>query len=111
MQVRIEGNYLSQFYPTEDKFLKEWFRSVIHSYECDGTTDLSAFRNYEINYEFEQPKDHVNRIVFADGTRHVILVAQKITVEYLTSKGMFGSYPTIRIIKKGKSRKPAMIHG
>lgn len=88
MQVRIEGNYLSQFYPTEDRF-----------------------RNYEINYEFEQPKDYVNRVVFLDGKRHIVLIAQKITVEYTTAKSIFGGYPTIRIIKKRKTRKPAMIHG
>ncbi|MBA4055473.1 MAG: hypothetical protein C0490_12230, partial [Marivirga sp.] len=102
---------LSQFYPTEDKFLKEWFSSIIHSYECDGTTELSVFRNYEINYEFEQPKEYLNRVLFLDGSRHVILIAQKITVEYLTAKSIFAGYPTIRIIKKRKTRKPAMIHG
>ncbi len=111
MQAQIERNDLARFYPTEDKFLKEWFQAILHGYTCHGHTELSSFRNYEINYEFEQPREYVNRVIFHEGGTHVTLIAQKITVEYMASRGIFSRHPTIRIIKRKRTRKTFMIHG
>ena len=97
-------------HPIEQRWIKEWFLAVIHSFECNGATELSPYRNYEINYEFEQPMEYVNRIVF-HGRKHVTLIAQKITVEYITTKGIFNGLPTIKIIRKNKARKPVLIYG
>lgn len=94
-----------QAFPVEDRFIKDWFAAVIESYELTGSTELTSFRNYEINYEFEQPKDFVNRVIFLSRQR-VTLIAQKVNVEYNSRHG----YPIIRIIRKNR-RKPLVVYG
>ena len=94
-----------QTFPVEDRFIRDWFTSVIESFEITGSSELSSFRNYEINYEFEQPKEFVNRVIFL-GRRKVTLIAQKVNVEYNSIHG----YPFVRIIRKNR-RKPLHAYG
>ena len=94
-----------QSFPVEDHFIRDWFTAVIESYELTGSPVLTSFRNYEINYEFEQPKDFVNRVIFL-GRRRVTLFAQKVNVEFNSRNG----YPIIRIIRKNR-RKPLLAYG
>jgi hypothetical protein len=94
-----------QSFPVEDHFIRDWFTAVIESYELTGSPELTSFRNYEINYEFEQPKDFVNRVIFL-GRRRVTLFAQKVNVEFNSRNG----YPIIRIIRKNR-RKPLLAYG
>ena len=88
-----------QSFPVEDRFIKDWFNAVFQSFDLTGSSELSSFRNYEINYEFEQPKDFVNRVIFR-GRRKATLIAQKVNVEYYSLNG----FPVIRIIKKTKRK-------
>jgi hypothetical protein len=94
-----------QAFPVEDRFIKDWFAAVMESYELTGSHELTSFRNYEINYEFEQPRDFVNRVIFFS-RRKALLFAQKVNVEYNTLNG----YPMVRIIRKNK-RKPLLAYG
>ena len=94
-----------QPFPVEDRFIKDWFHAVLQSYELTGGSELTSFRNYEINYEFDQPKDFVNRVIFLGG-RRVTLFAQKVNVEYNSRNG----YPIIRIVRKNR-RKPLLAYG
>jgi hypothetical protein len=94
-----------QAFPVEDRFIKDWFTAVIESFELTGSSELTSFRNYEINYEFEQPRDFVNRVIFLSRER-VTLLAQKVNVEYNSRHG----YPIIRIIRKNR-RKPLPAYG
>jgi len=94
-----------QSFPVEDRFIRDWFTAVIESYDLTGSPVLTSFRNYEINYEFQQPKDFVNRVIFL-GRQRVTLIAQKVNVEYNSRNG----YPIIRIIKKNR-RKPILAYG
>jgi hypothetical protein len=71
----------------------------MESFELTGSPELSSFRNYEINYEFEQPKDFVNRVIIR-GRRKATLIAQKVNVEYHSLHG----YPVVRIIRKNKRK-------
>jgi hypothetical protein len=88
-----------QPFPVEDRFIKDWFHAVLQSYELTGGSELTSFRNYEINYEFEQPRDFVNRVIFL-GRRRATLIAQKVNVEYHSMNG----FPVIRIIRKNKRK-------
>jgi hypothetical protein len=88
-----------QSFPVEDRFIKDWFNAVFESFELTGSSELSSFRNYEINYEFEQPRDFVNRVIFL-GKRRATLFAQKVNVEYRSLNG----FPVIRIIRKNKRK-------
>ena len=97
--------YPVQSHPVEDRFIKDWFAAVIESYELTGSPELTSFRNYEINYEFEQPKEFVNRVIFI-GRQRVTLIAQRVNVEYNSRSG----YPIIRIIRKNR-RKPLLAYG
>ena len=97
--------YPVQAFPVEDRFIRDWFTSVMESFELTGSHELTSFRNYEINYEFEQPRDFVNRVIFLN-RRKAMLIAQKVNVEYNSLSG----YPIIRIIKKNK-RKPLSAYG
>jgi len=88
-----------QSFPVEDRFIKDWFNAVFESFELTGSSELSSFRNYEINYEFEQPRDFVNRVIFL-GKRRATLFAQKVNVEYRSLNG----FPVIRITRKNKRK-------
>jgi hypothetical protein len=88
-----------QSFPVEDRFIKDWFNAVFLSFDLTGSSELTSFRNYEINYEFEQPRDFVNRVIF-QGRRKATLIAQKVNVEYYSLNG----FPVIRIIKKNKRK-------
>jgi hypothetical protein len=94
-----------QAFPVEDRFIRDWFTAVIESFDLTGSRELTSFRNYEINYEFEQPNDFVNRVIFLSRQR-VTLIAQKVNVEYNSRNG----YPIIRIIRKSR-RKPLPVYG
>ena len=94
-----------QAFPVEDRFIRDWFTAVIESFELTGSTELTSFRNYEINYEFEQPKDFANRLIFLSRQR-VTLLAQKVNVEYNSRHG----YPVIRIIRKNR-RNSLLVYG
>jgi hypothetical protein len=88
-----------QPFPVEDRFIKDWFHAVFQSFELTGSSELTSFRNYEINYEFEQSKDFVNRVIF-HGQRKATLIAQKVNVEYRSLNG----FPVVRIIRKSKRK-------
>ena len=88
-----------QPFPVEDRFIKDWFHAVFQSFELTGGSELTSFRNYEINYEFEQPQDFVNRVIF-QGRRKATLIAQKVNVEYRSLNG----FPVVRIIRKNKRK-------
>ena len=88
-----------QSFPVEDRFIKDWFNAVLQSYELTGSRELTSFRNYEINYEFQQPNDFINRVIIL-GRRKATLIAQKVNVEYHSLNG----FPVIRIIKKNKRK-------
>jgi len=94
-----------QSFPVEDRFIKDWFNAVLQSYELTGSRELTSFRNYEINYEFQQPNDFINRVIIL-GRRKATLIAQKVNVEYHSLNG----FPVIRIIKKNK-RKLIVTYG
>ena len=64
-------------FPVEDRFIKDWFNAVFQSFDVTGSSELSSFRNYEINYEFEQPYDFVNRVILR-GRRKATLIDQKL---------------------------------
>ena len=102
----LQTNFDS-FHPflVEDLFIRNWFKSVILNFEAYGTTELSHFRNYEINYEFEQPMDFANRVIFKK-KGNATLIAQKVNVEYVTTAGR----PVIRVIRKNK-RKSLLAYG
>ena len=88
-----------QSFPVEDRFIKDWFNAVFQSFELTGNSELTSFRNYEINYEFEQPSDFINRVIIL-GRRRATLIAQKVNVEYHSANG----FPVIRIIRKNKRK-------
>ena len=52
-----------QSFPVEDRFIKDWFNAVLQSFDLTGSRDLTSFRNYEINYEFQQPNDFIKRVI------------------------------------------------
>jgi hypothetical protein len=88
-----------QSFPVEDRFIKDWFNAVLQSFDLTGSRELTSFRNYEINYEFQQPSDFINRVII-HGRRKATLIAQIVNVEYHSLNG----FPVIRIIKKNKRK-------
>jgi len=97
---KIEDTALSRLFPVEDSFLKEWFHSIIFSFENYGKIELTPFENYAINYEFGQ-QDHKNKIEFT-GNGGAILTTKKMVIQYKKTKGSFSGKDIILIMKRNR---------
>ena len=93
------------YYPVEDAFLKQWFKSILTAFETYGKVDLTKFENQAINYEFQQREDYKNRIDF-DGAGTVLLTTQKMVIEYKKTKGMFSGKDIIVLMKRHRFTAP-----
>lgn len=96
---QVKTSNLARFYPTEDTFLKTWFKGVVTAFEAYGKMDLSRFENQAINYEFLQPADYVNRIDFT-GNGGAILTTRQMTVEYRRTRGAFSGNDIVVLMKR-----------
>ncbi|MEJ7646706.1 MAG: hypothetical protein WKF87_19070 [Chryseolinea sp.] len=97
---KIEDTALSRLFPVEDQFLKEWFHSVIFSFERYGKLDLTPYENYAINYEFDQ-HTYQNKIRFV-GNGGAVLTTEKMVIEYKKTKGSFSGKDIILIMKRNR---------
>jgi len=97
---KIEDTALSRLFPVEDRFLKEWFHSVIFSFERYGKIELTAYENYAINYEFGQ-HDYQNKVEFI-GNGGAILTTRKMVIQYKKTKGSFSGKDIIMIMKRNR---------
>ncbi len=97
---KINDTNLSRLFPVEDRFLKEWFNSVVFSFESYGKIELTPYENYAINYEFDQ-QDYQNKIEFK-GNGSAVLTTEKMIVEYKKTRGSFSGKDIVLIMKRNR---------